>query len=324
MLAALLTLFGASGCAALIYQVVWLERLALAIGSSAPSLGVVLATFIGGLGLGSLLASRSAPSSPLRRYALIELALGVLGLVTLAAIPLLGGAYAALAGGGAWSLGVRLLVAAIALLPATMLMGATLPAVAAFAGTGTRGAAWLGWLYAANTAGGVLGAVVAAFYLLRVHDAYVATYVAVALNLGVAAVAAFLVQLTPTRRAGVEAPTRRVPISGAGTIYVAAAVSGMTALAAEVLWTRHLSLLLGGTVYTFALILAVLLLGLGVGSAAGAAAGKRVDPRIAFASCQVLLAVAMTAGSYALARTLPFWPIDVTLPTTAAAALQID
>jgi len=321
-----LALFGASGCAALIYQVVWLERLALAIGSSAPSLGVVLATFMGGLGLGSLLASRGLPpSSPLRRYALIELALGVLGLVALAVIPLLGGAYAALAGGGAWSLGVRLLIAAVALLPATMLMGATLPVVAAFAGAGTRGAAWLGWFYAANTAGGMLGAVVAAFYLLRVHDAYVATYVAVALNIGVAAIAGMLARRhAPPQPASRETPTSTARVGGVGAVYVAAAVSGMTALAAEVLWTRHLSLLLGGTVYTFALILAVLLLGLGVGSAGGAAAGKRVDPRIALAWCQALLALAMAAGTYTLARTLPFWPIDVTLPTTAAAALQLD
>ena len=326
MFASLLALFAASGCAALIYQVVWLERLALAIGSSAPSLGVVLATFMGGLGLGSLLASRTAsPFSPLRRYALIELALGVLGLVTLAAIPLLGGAYAALAGGGTWSLGVRLLVAAVALLPATMLMGATLPIVAAFAGTGTRGAARLGWLYAANTAGGVLGAIIAAFYLLRVHDAYVATYVAVALNVGVAAIAIVLARRhAPAQPAPIETPSSTARVGDVGAIYVAAAVSGMTALAAEVLWTRHLSLLLGGTVYTFALILAVLLLGLGVGSAAGATAGKRVDPRIALACCQALLAIAMAAGTYALARALPFWPIDVTLPTTAAAALQLD
>ena len=326
ILAALLALFGASGCAALIYQVVWLERLALAIGSSAPSLGVVLATFMGGLGLGSLLASRArASASPLRRYALIELALGVLGLLTLFGIPLLGGAYAALAGGGAWSLGVRLLVAAVALLPATLLMGATLPIVAALVGAGPRGAAWLGWLYAANTAGGVLGTVVAAFYLLRVHDVYVATYVAVALNLGVAAVASILARRQGAAPAtAAEAPTRTARADHVGAIYVAAGVSGMTALAAEVLWTRHLSLLLGGTVYTFALILAVLLLGLGVGSAAGAAAGKRVDARLALASCQALLAIAMAAGTYAVARSLPFWPIDVTLPTTAAAALQLD
>ena len=130
--AAVLALFAASGCAALIYQVVWFEQLSLAIGSSALSLAVLLATFMGGLGLGSLLASRGTGASyaPLRRYALVELGIGVLGLVTLAAIPLLAGAYTALSGTGGLALLLRLVVAALALLPATMLMGATLPIVA--------------------------------------------------------------------------------------------------------------------------------------------------------------------------------------------------
>jgi hypothetical protein len=71
-----LGLFAASGCAALIYQVTWLEQLTLAIGSSALSLGVLLATFMGGLCLGSLLASRAGAAShvPLARYAFIEAA----------------------------------------------------------------------------------------------------------------------------------------------------------------------------------------------------------------------------------------------------------
>ena len=89
----------------------------------------------------------------------------------------------------------------------------------------------------------------------------------------------------------------------------------MTALSAEVLWTRHLALLLGGTVYTFALIVAVFLAGIGLGSAAGAAAGRRGDARAALAAVQALLCVAMAGGAYALAESLPYWPIDVTLPT---------
>jgi spermidine synthase len=326
VLAVMLLLIAASGCAALIYQVVWLERLSLAIGSSAMSLGVVLATFMGGLGLGSLLASRhGGGASPLRRYALIEVAVGVLGIVTLAAIPLLGGAYAALAGGGAWTLALRLGVAALALLPATMLMGATLPVIASSIGGGVRGGAWVGWLYAANTIGGVVGAVGAGFYLLRVYDAHVATYAAVALNLGIAAVAGALsLQHGAARVSAVEAPSTTAHARGAATLYIATALSGATALAAEVLWTRHLSLLLGGTVYTFALILAVFLSGLGLGSAAGAALGTRVEPRAALAVAQALLAVAMAAAAFALARSLPFWPIDVALPTAPAVALQLD
>jgi spermidine synthase len=325
MLSVMLLLFAASGCAALIYQVVWLERLSLALGSSAASLGVVLATFMGGLGVGALLGSRSANPSPLRRYALIELAVGALGLVMLVGLPLLGGAYAALSGGGPLTLGLRLLVAALALLPATILMGATLPIAASWMGGDTHGAARVGWLYAANTVGAMLGAIVAGFYLLRVHDAHVATYVAVALNLGIAAIAALLAK----RHATVQAAAGEVPgpvlrARGAGALYVATALSGMTALGAEVLWTRHLSLLLGGTVYTFALILAVFLCGLGLGSAAGAALGTRVEPRAALAATQALLAVAMAAAAYTLARSLPYWPIDVELPTAPAIALQLD
>jgi len=323
-LAAVLALFGASGCAALIYQIAWLERLSLFIGSSAMSLGVLLATFMGGLCLGSLAATRgTVRGSALVRYAQLELLVAAFGVVTLLAIPLLGGAYAALAGGGPLTLGLRLVVAALTLLPATMLMGATLPVVAAWLETRAHAAAWLGWCYAANTVGGVLGALLAGFYLLRVHDARVATVVAVALNVGVAALALALAR-RPSAPLATPAPAAAAPRTGASAVYAATTLSGMTALAAEVLWTRHLTLLIGGTVYTFALILAVLLSGLGLGSAAGAALGKRVDARLALASCQALLAVAMAAAAYVLARSLPFWPIDVELPTTAAVQLQLD
>ena len=124
--------------------------------------------------------------------------------------------------------------------------------------TTPRSGARVGWLYAANTLGGVLGAVVAGFYLLRLYDAHVATYVAVALNLGVAAAASALARGHEPPRVAADAAAQVTPRArGVGPIYAATALSGMTALAAEVLWTRHLSLLLGGTVYTFALILAV-------------------------------------------------------------------
>ena len=80
-----------------------------------------------------------------------------------------------------------------------MLMGATLPSSRRGFGDDRRGAAWLGWCYAANTVGGVAGSLLAGFYLLRVHDAYVATFVAVALNIGVAAVAAALARRNAAR-----------------------------------------------------------------------------------------------------------------------------
>jgi spermidine synthase len=345
-LAVVVVLFAASGCAALIYQVVWFEQLSLSLGSSAISLGVLLATFLGGLGLGSLVASRATASrlAPLLRYALLEAGIGALGLVTIAALPLLGGAYAALAGTGGMALPLRLVVAALALLPATLLMGATLPVAAAALRADPRSVGWLGACYGANAVGGVAGSLVAAFYLLRVHDAYVATFVAAALNVACAAVAALLARGRATvdaaleRGAATAGPTVARPAtrpSGGGTltIYAATALSGMTALAAEVLWTRHLTLLIGGTVYAFALIVAMFLLGIGLGSAAGAAAARRVEPspfgdfqgsRAALATTQALLGVAMASAAYALSRWLPYWPIDVTLPTTAAAALRLE
>src|SRR6185503_19444998 len=101
-------------------------------GGSASSLGVIAATFLGGLCLGGLLLPQliAADRQPLRVYAAIELGVGVLGLAVLYAAPLLGGAYLSWGDGGVVSLALRLSVAGACLLPSTMLMGATLPAVA--------------------------------------------------------------------------------------------------------------------------------------------------------------------------------------------------
>ena len=131
-LPALLLLFAGSGCAALIYEVVWFQLLELVIGSSAVSIAVLLGTFMGGMGLGSLLLPRLVPSGlhPLRVYAWLELGIGALGLLLLFGMPLVGGAYTAWAGGGGIGVFVRGLAAAVCLLPPTLLMGATLPAMA--------------------------------------------------------------------------------------------------------------------------------------------------------------------------------------------------
>src|SRR3954462_8973428 len=101
-LPALLLLFVGSGCAALIYEVVWFQLLELVIGSSAASMGVLLGTFMGGMCLGSLLLPRYLPAAahPRRVYAALELGIGLLGLVILFAIPILGGVYTSWAGGG--------------------------------------------------------------------------------------------------------------------------------------------------------------------------------------------------------------------------------
>src|SRR5215813_6673120 len=93
----LLLLLAGSGCAALIYEIVWFQLLQLVIGSSAVSLGLLLAAYMGGLCLGSLLLPRliSRDHHPLRVYALIEFGIGVFGLAVLFGLPALGREYLA-------------------------------------------------------------------------------------------------------------------------------------------------------------------------------------------------------------------------------------
>src|SRR4051812_8725713 len=185
----LLALFVGSGCAALIYEVVWFQLLELVIGSSAVSMGVLLGTFMGGMCLGSLLLPRVIGSTahPLRVYAALELGIGAFGLLLLFAMPLVGGAYTARAGTGITGILMRGVIAGICLLPPTLLMGATLPAIARWVHATPDGVAWLGFFYGGNTAGAVVGSLLAGFYLLSVFDISVTTYVAVAINVVVAA-----------------------------------------------------------------------------------------------------------------------------------------
>jgi spermidine synthase len=312
----LLLLLAASGCAALIYEIVWFQLLQLVIGSSAVSLGLLLAAYMGGLCLGSAALPRlvSARKHPLRVYALLELGIAAFGIMALFGVPLVGRIYVAGATSGMFGLVVRGMVAAVCLLPPTLLMGGSLPAIARWVESTPKGVSWMGFLYSANIAGAVFGCVLAGFYLLRVHDMAVATYAAAAINGGAALLAFALARSAPSSSASAEAEDHPKPVDrapGAKLIYAAIAFSGLTALGAEVVWTRLLSLLLGATVYTFSIILAVFLLGLWAGSSAGSFLARRVkQPKLSLAACQILLAVAIAATAYTLAYSLPYWPVD--------------
>src|SRR5688572_309755 len=113
LLVTLLFLFVGSGCAALIYEIVWFQLLQLVIGSSIVSLGVLLGTFMGGMCLGSLLLPRmvSPRHHPLRVYAALELGIGIIGLLLLWGMPLISGVYTAWAGSGTGGLIVRGVIA---------------------------------------------------------------------------------------------------------------------------------------------------------------------------------------------------------------------
>ena len=203
----LLLLFVGSGCAALIYEIVWFQMLELFVGSSSVSIGVLLGTFMGGMCLGSFLLPRfiSPRHHPLKVYALLEIAIGVIGLLLLFVLPLVGHVYTAWGGYGVVGYLLRGLVASICLLPPTLAMGATLPAVARWVQTTPAGVSWLGFFYAGNIAGAVIGTLLAGFYLLRVYDMNVATYVAAAFNFGVGALGLLLAAKTRAT-AGLDEP----------------------------------------------------------------------------------------------------------------------
>ncbi|MGO9915160.1 MAG: fused MFS/spermidine synthase [Isosphaeraceae bacterium] len=325
----LLVLFVGSGCAALIYEVVWLQLLQMVIGSTAVSLGVLLGTFMGGMCAGSLLLPRlvSARRHPLRVYALLELGIGAISLAVLSGMPYVEEVYARYAGHGPAGILLRGAVAGVCLLPPTLLMGATLPAIARWVETDADGVSWLGFFYGGNIAGAVFGCLLAGFYLLRVHDAATATYVAVALNVTVAAIALALAAApvryeVPADRAAYGSAERAV---GVWAVYLAIALSGMAALGAEVVWTRLLSLVLGGTVYTFSLILAVFLIGLGIGSSLGAFLARRArSARVALGACQWLLTAAIAWTALMISESLPYWPIVPELSPSPWYNLQLD
>jgi spermidine synthase len=310
----LVLLFVASGCAALVYEIVWFQMLSLVVGSSAISLGVLLATFMGGMCIGSIGLARyvSNREHPLKVYALLEVGIGVFGLLVLWLLPHVGGLYTALGGPGMIGIMIRALFCAAFLLPPTIMMGATLPAISRWVETTPRGVSWLGFFYGGNTFGAVLGCLLAGFYLLRVHDMAVATYVAVALNLTVAGLGWLLASQTPYEAADADADAEPVEMApGSQLVLVAIGISGATALGAEVVWTRLMTLNFGGTTYTFSLILASFLFGIGIGSTVGAVMAKYViDAKRALGWVQFLVVLGLAWAAYLLTQAIPFWPVN--------------
>jgi spermidine synthase len=291
--AVLLLSFG-SGVAALIYEIVWFQLLELVIGSTAVSLGILLATFMGGMCLGSLILSR------LRLYA-IELGIGILGILVLFLMPFVGSAYSA----------------AACLLPPTLLMGATLPALARQVGEVSR----MGLLYAANIAGAVFGCLLSGFYLLRVYDVATATYVAMSINVAVAGIAFALVP----KPLPDSSPVRDEGGDSSPTVYVAIALSGLCALGAEAIWTRTLGLLFGASVYTLSIIVAVFLTGLGIGTGIGSLLCRSLArPRLALGWCQLLAAAAIAWTAYNISASLPYWPIDPSISSNIWFNFELD
>ena len=295
----LAVVFWLSGCAALIYEIIWLHLLRLVIGSSSFSLGILLACFMGGMGLGSLLAPRLMPakSHPLRMYTWIEVGIAAMGLGLAYVSPHIHVLYQWLAALGIFGQWARLVIGVGFLIVPACFMGATLPIVAEWLQGERQPATSLGTLYAANTLGAVTGCLLTGFVILRYWDVLAGTCIAMALNATAALMAWHLASASPVGRkmvrqtddsdAGLSLPT--LPF-----LACVLACSGFAALGAEVVWTRLLGLILGGTVYTFAIILAVYLAGLSLGSAVGTALTTRVKyPLLALGVFQGILVMTL-------------------------------
>lgn len=292
-------IFAVSGTAGLIYEVVWFQLLRLTLGVNAGSLGIILACFMGGLFIGSLGYARWVPArwSPLKSYALMEAGIGLCGLL----LPvLLGGVRSSFLAQSHDPLAaflLRALISAALLLPPAILMGATLPALSRWIKSDEKQVSSIGRLYASNIIGAVLGAFGAAFILMPNLGFRGANIAAAALN-ALAAGLALTIRGKYQDRSAVQ-PSHAGEINGLNPVFFAYALNGAAALAFEVLWSRMLGMVLGPTVYAFAIVLGVFLLALGLGGAVGSWAVKRImDTKRAFALLQLGVAAAVSSTGF--------------------------
>ena len=268
-----------SGFASLTYQIVWVRRFAVVLGTTNAAVTLVLAMFLGGLGLGALLAGRSGgrlgTARLARRFLLLEV--GAAGFA--AGLPLyLKGTVPVLdlAANGSGAAAITAVLAALFLLPAATLMGATLPTLTALSRRvrGQSEGSTAGWLYAANTAGALFGSVAAARLLIPELGLTGSSVCGIAANL--VAGALILVGFGKASAPGPEVGSRASWFGGREMLPFGgiAALSGFAAMAAEIGWARLAALLFGPTIYTFACVVASVILGVALGSAA---AGRLAD-----------------------------------------------
>jgi spermidine synthase len=297
-----------SGACALVYQLVWTRELCLVFGHSTAASAAVLAIFIGGLGAGSLLVGPRADQSPrpLALYAGLETVVALSAALTPALLAVARAAYLAL--GGSLALGtvvatvLRLVLSALVLLVPTLLMGGTLPAAArALEGEGDARRRATALLYGANTLGAVAGALFATFYGFEHLGNRGTLWIACVANLGVAAAAALLARGGASAVPGSPESARAAgPAPGLVPrrfVLASCAIVGFAFFLLELVWYRMLSPLLGGSVFTFGLILATALLGIALGGFAYAlVGGDRPATLLAFSTSCLLEALAIAAG----------------------------
>jgi spermidine synthase len=259
-------------------EVVWTRMLAAVFGVTTWSVLTVLVAYMGGLGLGAILwGSRAGRSErPLRLYGWLEIAIGLYALAVPFLFDGIGHVMAAASRVFGESLGanmaVRILAAVLALTPPTLLMGGTLPILTRFAAAGgARPGRTAGALYAANTAGAVVGCLATGCVLILWLGVIETNVLAALLDLGVGILALGWSARSAAVQAGSHSPDRPVdptPHTRAGAVLAVAAASGFCGLAYEVLWTRGLlATVTDDTTYAFTMMLAAFLAGHALGAA---------------------------------------------------------
>ncbi|MDB5102236.1 MAG: speE2 [Cyanobacteria bacterium RYN_339] len=268
-------LFFISGATGLAYEVLWSRYMGLFFGHSAEAQAVVLGVFLAGLALGNALFGRLADRAtrPLALYGWLELGVGLCGLAAPFAVTLAGGLYEGLARGVGEAPGLllvaRLAIASALLLPGAALMGGTLPCLTRFVspalGTLQRS---LAGLYFLNSGGAAVGALLTGFVLVPRLGLDPAVLLAAITNalIGLVAVLLSARVAPPAATPAVGEEEAAYGVGDVRAVWAAIFVSGLISLVYEVAWTRLLVLVLGGSSFAFALMLAAFIAGISLGS----------------------------------------------------------
>ncbi len=307
--ALILAIFMLSGAAGLVYEIVWSRQLVLVFGNTTQAVSTILTGFFGGMAIGAWFGGRLADRvrSPLRLYGILELLLVAVVLITPFSFRLINdvyrGIYPSLEGTAGLPL-VRLVLALIALAPATVMMGATFPSLVRHLTRSTDMSATFGRLYAANTMGAIVGTLVAGLALIELFGLSGALTIGAACS-AIAGLSALLLargegraddpraMLTAIGSERRPAPSRAEVLSSPRVRLglLIAFLSGLTSLGYQVTWTRLLASGTGNTTYVFTIILGVFLIGIAIGSLLFSAIRSRIrDPLRVLATAQVLIA----------------------------------
>ncbi len=308
--------FFCSGFAGLVYEVVFGKSLGLTFGNTAQASAVVLATYMGGMALGAWAGGRlgAKRSNGLQIYAYCELGIAVWCALSPLLFSAIRMAYVALASGVSPSsplLGVlQAVLGALIILPATFLMGVTMPVLSRTLLRGDAGLGWaIGMLYGANTLGAAAGAFLTGYFLLPFFGVTYATWLAVMLNLCVALIGLRLAKGQPAAPASepTERPDDSDAVAASGGEHrrgraLALAIligGGAITLALEVTYTHLLAVVAGNSAYAFSLMLFTFLVGLGLGSALMRRfLGARSASLVVVGVVELGLAVAILAGVF--------------------------